>query len=308
MSGFLDSKQRIIDTIITDEGRRQLASGQMQIRFVTFTDGGSFYAPDVVSGSSDASSRVYLEAASLPQDQITFEADDSGLLMPFKNAQEVQVVAGNLLTGSTLITSSIASLAGPLLESSLNSFQKQQIIGTEDEFFGENNFELSEENIEFTITDDQPFKKGEQKTILIDQAESLFSDKRLANLKNFKFLPPVNKSTVLNAEGSPLGNFRSPRVQNFDLIKEQLQEGLKKIEKSDYCRKIRFIDTSRESNIFAQFFEVENSLMKKLDVIDFGPIENAGKYSVKQAYFVGKLLVDNNGMPTFINIFTLVFE
>lgn len=215
MSGFLDSKTRIIDTIITQEGKRQLASGKMQIKFATYTDGASFYQKSVASGSADASARLYLEAAVLPQDQITFEADDSGLLLPFKNAQEsIQVAGGNILSGAIFITSSIASFTDTLLESSLDSFQKQTIIGTKDPFFDEVNFVLGQDNIDFTITNNSPTPEDGSE-IYINDAESLFSDIRLSRLPNYQFLPPVNKASPGELTASrQLGNFKNPREQD----------------------------------------------------------------------------------------------
>ena len=43
MAGILNSKTRILDTILTLEGRRQLADGDFQVKYVSFTDGSSFY-------------------------------------------------------------------------------------------------------------------------------------------------------------------------------------------------------------------------------------------------------------------------
>jgi hypothetical protein len=255
MSGFLDSKTRIIDTIITQEGKRQLASGKMQIKFATYTDGASFYQKSVASGSTDASARLYLEAAVLPQDQITFEADDSGLLLPFKNAQEsIQVAGGNILSGAVFITSSIASFTDTLLESSLNSFQKQTIIGTRDPFFDEVNFVLGQDNIDFTITNNSPTPEDGSE-IYINDAESLFSDIRLSRLPNYQFLPPVNKATAGELTGNQLGNFKNPREQDEKRILQRIKDGLKAAEDNQLMTKINFIEGSRENNLFGQFFE-----------------------------------------------------
>ena len=38
MAGLLDPKSRILDSIITEEGRRQIINGGMKIRFATFSD------------------------------------------------------------------------------------------------------------------------------------------------------------------------------------------------------------------------------------------------------------------------------
>ncbi len=57
------------DALVTLEGRRQISTGDMKIEYVSFTDGGTYYAADIASGSSDASSRIFLEACNLPQVQ-----------------------------------------------------------------------------------------------------------------------------------------------------------------------------------------------------------------------------------------------
>jgi hypothetical protein len=113
--GLLDSKSRIIDAILTFEGRRQLAAGDMRIEHVSFSDAGTFYKPDSVSGSADATQRLYLEANSPPQDSITFEADDSGRLKPFNGSRGIQVRDGQILAYSfsavsgSVITGSVES-------------------------------------------------------------------------------------------------------------------------------------------------------------------------------------------------------
>ena len=46
--------------------------------------------------------------------------------------------------------------------------------------------------------------------------------------------------------------------------------------------------------------------MKKLDVVDYGSYLYNGKN--KQAFFIGKVLIDDNETQTFIKLFTIVFE
>ena len=84
MSGILDSKSRVMDVVITEEGRRQMHNGNLKIEFASFTDCHTFYEADAVSGSADASKRIFLEApTTLTQDQITFETDGSGNIVSF---------------------------------------------------------------------------------------------------------------------------------------------------------------------------------------------------------------------------------
>jgi len=97
MSGILDSKSRIIDAILTVEGRRQMAEGTFEVSHVSFTDLGVAYIPDAIKGHEDPTTKIYFEACNLPQDQITFEANDDGKLVPFRS-QDIKVInqGGNI--------------------------------------------------------------------------------------------------------------------------------------------------------------------------------------------------------------------
>ena len=63
MSGILNKKQRFVDTVITDEGRRQLASGEFKIEFATFSDSEAFYRADLASGTFDMQQLLMLEGS-----------------------------------------------------------------------------------------------------------------------------------------------------------------------------------------------------------------------------------------------------
>lgn len=100
MSGILNSKSRIIDAILTSEGRRQMAEGTFEVSYVTFTDSGVAYVPDSVNGHDDPTGKIYFEACNLPQDQITFEANDEGNLMPFRDQNISVDVTNNSMPSS----------------------------------------------------------------------------------------------------------------------------------------------------------------------------------------------------------------
>lgn len=84
MAGILDKKSRVLDAVLTPEGRRQLADGTLSISYATFTDGEVFYSVDAVYGHEDPADRLYMEACGLPQDQVIFEANDEGKLSPLR--------------------------------------------------------------------------------------------------------------------------------------------------------------------------------------------------------------------------------
>jgi hypothetical protein len=70
--------------MITSEGRRQLCNGTFKVEYVTFSDGDVSYITDATDGHEDPTNKIYFETLSLPQDQITFEANDEGKLNPMR--------------------------------------------------------------------------------------------------------------------------------------------------------------------------------------------------------------------------------
>lgn len=316
MSGILDSKVRILDTFFTPEGRAQLAKGALRAVYYTFTDSGAIYKTDtLISGNFpetlDDTYRFTLEATGLPQDQIAFESDDSGKLMgfPVVNGEKYTVIAGQVYSGSnsskTLITGSqFASLSSDLLSSSLDAFSKQMILRSPDPIDSiERKFLIGPKNAEFNITKEFPFKSTDIKEITVDHAESFFQDRKINHINNFKFLPPINKKRPGQTIPETLGDYVNINQAAVETI-ESLKEELKKYESVS----INFIETSKENNLFCQFFETSEGAMRKLDVIDFGYFNTNSKEMSQHVFFVGKIFIDDNNTPTFINMFTLIFE
>ncbi len=301
--GILNNKERILDTIITLEGRKQIVGGNLQIKFAAFSDRYTFYRGDILSGSDDASKRLFFEAASLPSDQITFEADDSGRLIQNNPAGSVKVKLGKLTKDSSYVTDSsiYASTANGLLSSSVDHFNNLRLIGSNDFFRDDKNFVISDNEIDFSFTDEYPISEQEIQSISIDKVDSFFQDKRLSHIPNFKFLPPKNKQNISGVGGKNLGQYM--RLGQKDLLSlDELKKDLKRKE----FHNIEFSETSRLNNIFAQFFEITPNEIKKLDVIDFGsfPSEDGDEH----IFFVGKIYIDSLNRSTFINLFTLVFS
>lgn len=328
MAGILDSKSRVLDNIITFEGRRQLSNGRFVVEYVTFTDSSTFYEADNVSGSVDASKRIYFESSNLPQDKITFQADDTGLLKPggpFTKSGNYSLYRGQLFTGSNLglssVTSSMfASQIDGILSSSLDNYQRLQTLGTIDSVYDDSQFVVSPTNVSFSITNELPINDPTLMSVNINTQESLFSDPRLAKLANFKFLPPivkvnnnsVDKSDLTQTLDYRLGNYLplgKPSVSDVQLNKD-LDTSLKTYEKFGYVKTITFDQTTRNNSILCQIFETNGSQLKKLDVVDFGTYTDLVNDKVvnKRVFFAGKLVVDDNGTHNFIHIFTMVFE
>lgn len=323
MAGFLDAKQRFLDTILTTEGRRQLATGKLRAEFFSFSDAGIFYDEDtIVSGGLPAVSRPQLEACNLPQDTISFEADDNGKLISKQLGDALFGITSSVLSlapGQILLEVSgvqealtgerFLSTMDDLLASSVEHYQRCQILGSP-ELIDEDRkrFVVSPSNPEpFTITDNKPIKQTSLQEAWINQVEGFFQDKRLSHIPNFQFLPPVNKARLGETERAPLATYQ--RIEQAPILTiDELEEELQPRIESGYGRTVYFSETSKLNRFFAQFFEVgEDGLAKKLDIIDFGSFPSNHGVS-KRIFFVGKVFTDDYGVDTFVNLFTLIFE
>jgi hypothetical protein len=344
MAGILDQKTRIFDTIVTLEGRRQIATGKLRAEYFSFTDAGAFYNQDTLSGSDDAGRRITFEASSLPQDQIAFEADDSGRLVPFRGST-VPVSNGKIVTFITGVSGSVrnevaevdgdqfSSEANRLLDASLTNFNKLYIIGSPDLFDeNRNEFLVSKEKIKFDITNGRPISNNHIQTLNINHIESFFQDKRLSHVPNFQYLPPVNKARPGTRQHRPLGYYaRLGQQPYFEFA--NLGYELNQLKQTGYEEVIEFTETSKTNNLMCQLFELSDGEVVKLDVIDFG-IFHVGsepfsaqqvteeelyeakregreldlERQTKHVFFAGKIFKDSRGTHTFVNMFTLVFE
>jgi hypothetical protein len=320
MSGILDNKSRILDTIITKEGKRQIFDGKLKIEYATFSDSGINY-----DDSSDTTKRIYFEATSLPHDRVTLEADDSGRVTSFpsfdgiikdgkilKYTFERDFVTGSSNNVEILSGTNFSSTSEKLLLSSTNAFRDLQTIGTKDYIFEDSGFEISDDSIRFYISNEKPLSSDNQ-DVSVNTLDDLSHDIRLSNLDNFKYLPPINKvddksiqRTYNNTKKFLLGSYVPWNYTDENkLTGLQLEEELATLEKIGYSKTLHFDPTSKDNNLLCQFFEKSNNELTKLDIIEFGVYQSEG--FLKHAFFVGKIVVDDFGVEKFVHIFTLVF-
>jgi hypothetical protein len=351
--GILSPKTRIMDTIITDEGRRQLGTGRFKPAFYSFSDAGAVYSPldTYVTGTVPDSSIATLlsfESFPLPQDQVTYEADDSGGLRAFSNNNYfsssvgvVRVIGGQLVKGwengtPQVLSSSatFASVASTVLGDVTNNFRKLMILKSPDLLYtNRDEFLISSNSIAFHITDNSDLRGGVTVGNL-ESTENLYFDRRMSHIDNFSFLPPVNKNgeAVGNYAGAINGN---RQILTFEDLKNEFNNVV--VSSGSTLRSvplprttISFKETTITNRIVGQMFEMANDKVTKLDVIDFGvftvrknsPLLPLFSDAVPvplnpdlvtattrvHVYFVGKVLTDSTGNDKFIQMFTLVWQ
>jgi len=317
--GLLDPKSRVLDVVLTEQGREALARSALKIAYYSLTDSTMFYETDV-SGSSDVTQRVYAEVASnLPQNVISLLANDAGQITRVRSTAipDVQVFGGQVLSGSyqneTVLTgAAFASMAGQILSSSLDNLKNNFVLGTVDEFFEDEEFKLGPARVEFALTshDDQHSVGStavmNMGTVNVTTLESFFQDPLLSHIPNFQFMPPVNKQRSSDQNQVPLGEYKSISAgarMSYEDVKQELSDA----RRIGNLRTFKFDPAPRTNNVHLQFFEQTNTGMTKLDTIDFGTYRGEGGAPVR-VVFVGKVYWDDYDTETFVRLFTVTLE
>lgn len=325
MAGILDSKTRIMDFILTDEGRRQIRDGDLRISFASFSDLGTFYSEDSGGVALDAGGRIYFEASSRHQDRIVVESQ-MGVITSFATSGDAgsYELGGEQISVSpespahayettTLTGSQVIEQSDDILTSITQNFTDNQLISKEDVFTYKQGFTLSDENIVFRPTSSRPIDMtsyvgtdGSYRPPTAASLDAIEFDQKFSHFPNFKFLPPINSKSSGKLAGKPTGvyaNLNQPEILTY----ESLEETLKGLEKHE----IRFDPTSRDNNIMIQPFEFnsDTGTVRKLTIVDFGIFPNKrGTSSGVHVFFIGKMLRSKDGSLKFANLFTLELD
>lgn len=235
MAGILDSKERVMDFYITQEGKRQAGFGELRVKFASFTDLHTFYErsgsleqPDL---ADDASNRIFFEAFSRYQDVIVPELEAGFSLRPFRTT-DFQVAGGLIASGTfkvgfidtpdvmlasssngqeSFISGLDLTVTPRLLDGLTQNFTDLQTIATIDEYSTNNNFIVQPSSYtDFKIDDDTDYLRTSQSSggvVSLEDVPSLFNDFRFERFANFLYLPPENMPMPGEAKGSKLANY-----------------------------------------------------------------------------------------------------
>ena len=323
MAGILDSKTRVMDFILTDEGRRQVRDGDLRISYASFTDLGTFYEEESDGVASNASSRIYFEASSRYQDRVVVESNRGSIssfeisassgsydLMGYQVSFMSESAGTGLkigLSGSEPIQQSDTILSGIT-----QNFTDNQLIGKEDVFSYRQGFNISTDQIVFNTSNESPIdtwnyitQDDKFRPPTLASFDATVFDRRFAHFPNYKFLPPINKVGSGRLSGKALGEYarlNQPEILSYDKLKQEL--------KGKQSYEIKLDPTSRDNNILIQPFEFStNGSIKKLSIIDYGVFPNdMGTSAGVHVFFLGKLIKSNDGSTKYFNIFTMELD
>jgi hypothetical protein len=226
-------------------------------------------------------------------------------------------IGGNLLV-EEVENSSFASQIKDVLTSSIDNFIELQTISSVNRLFEDDKFSLSTNEITFDLSkaSTKTLKAFKDSPPSLNSIDSLFNDDKLSHLENFMYLPPIiktsdsklpDKTNLNNLKPYLLGDYPSWGDNEKTLSYSKLAQQLEEYE--DVKNPVYFEKTSNSNKVIGQFFEVTDTSVNKLDVVDFGYVKNdAGEITSNKAFFVGKTFLDNRGTTCFVNMFTLIFS
>lgn len=347
MAGILDKKTRFIDLVVTQEGKRQIAAGKLRAEYASFTDMHAFYETSGSYAEAcnrlyfQVMERPENSLVIEKDDSgklITFDHSPTGSIVGDAIFEKENVKTEDLHKLKIATGSQFASLSTAIEKSFIRHFDRNFFLSSVD-VVGDDKFELSENNLRYEITPIFPFASGAKKEIInVNQAEPFLLDSKITHLPNFDFLPPVNE------DGTPYGVYTDIRNTTKttwqDIVEDLGYNAFSKIEinkgsdvdvqkntTGDYrpnnirrnrnniakkeFKTITFDKTSKNNNLLIQMFEKNKNLFKKLDIVNAGvfidDIDPNERFE-KQVYYVGKIFLDDFNTPTFVNLFTLIFD
>lgn len=313
--GLLDPKSRILDVVLTDQGRRALAKNDLKISYYSLSDGATFYEADVASGSSDVTSRVYAECATdLPQDVISLLVNDARQINSVRSTAmsgSTSVYGGHVITGGAsasrvLSGDEFADHAERVMSSSLENLRNNFVLGSVDDFFQDDEFIVAPTSAQFTVGTDSNGNFPSTQTVAVNALEGFFQDPLLSHIPNFMYLPPVNKPSDDLQAATLLGNYSSlggDVTVDYSDVKGSVDDA----RKQGRVKTFRFDPAPRDCNVHVQIFEQTTTGLSKLDVVDFGTYRGDAGNPVR-VLFAGKVYTDDFGVETFARLFTIVLE
>lgn len=316
MSGILDKKSRVIDFVITENGRSQMQSGDIRYRFATISDKSIVYTKDhELSKTKKAditdSEKHFLplEASASLNDEINKEFD---LRNYFLNGNNDILNVENFQNSTdfdTSVNQFIAELSTGNYLKSLSYLTTSSVINKETnlKFFdsGYLNNDLDfESNI--NLYDTISAVNVQKRNIPV-----IALDKRFSHKNNFLYLPPVdlngedlyqkenfkniNDLEEENTSGFLFSSYNklkdNDEVQTRDL---EIIKVLRNLEKNnDILKRVYKLEDNTDINTFLfEMFEVKSikNKIEKLNFIKIGSFYDRKSLTTKRVYLVGKII------------------
>lgn len=318
MPGILNKKSRIIDFVITDNGRSQIEDGDIRYKFATFSDRSIIYTKDheaSAASKADISKSEFdyfpIEANSKGNNTLNPEFD-LGKFFTFTNSnildsQEVKNSVNFNAAADLFLTSD--SLAGKLKSLSLLS-TKNKLNGNTEIKFKDSGLKKNEIDFQNKVN---KYKTLSSYSTNKENLPVIALDKRFSHKTNYKLLIPkdisgkelyekenfqnIDKLEDFNTTGFLYTSYSIKNESGNDEImsrEKEISEILSSIESdNDIHKSVYELENSSPENTF--IFELhESSLerndLEKLSFIKIGNFYDKSSSSTKKVYLIGKII------------------
>ena len=301
MAGILNSKQRIMDVIITENGRRQIVDNSFDIKYASFSDHGVFYSNDGTGVADQADLRIMFEANTSNTDTIIPEINDT-------NGISIDTSAGSRITNGRFYTSGSVSLntstlktgsidvfssSAEIIKTSIDNFDRLQIIGTDSGLNSEKHFKLTRSEINFN--------EAQSINSVLENCYPVYADPDLSNQLNFRYMPPTCMKDNISQPLASYPKFQSKTpYASIDTLKAELY--------SNGQSESFEIKSTYSTDLICQLFEIGPKGISKLVIVDYGSYHDSFGNFKGQLYHLGKLYKDANNIPKFIKLLCVLFE
>lgn len=308
MAGILNPKERVLDFVLTEEGKKQLPFGKLEFEYATYTDLHTFYeGTDGIA--NEASGRVMLAAYSRQQDRITPTTFEDGRLQPFgvgdlsfiSDGPFTIITSGSITSVGTSTAASDPVYFDALVQGSIDNFADNRVLGESDEFSTNESFETVPSDVGFRVA--RPFSKS-RFSADITAYEAFFTDRRFSDKLNYQYLAPRA------ADGRNAFNFTLPDPRTTageDPSKVDREGPIESLTRSPQAREVSINGPTLGPDMIAQVFEkADNGAIAKLSTVSIGRTTNGAGETV-ELFQAGKVIVDEVGLDRFVAIFTFGF-
>lgn len=322
MSGILNKKSRIIDFIITDNGRSQIEDGDIRYKFATFSDRSILYTKDY-----DLSSTNKADITDAEINYIPIEANSKGnntLNPEFDLGKFFTYTNGNILDNKEVKNSiNFNAAADKFLtsESLSGKLKKLSLITTKNKINESKNIAFKNNGLYKKDIDFQnkvnKYKTVSSYSINKENLPVIALDKRFSHKTNYKILIPkdisgqdlydkinfqnIDKLDDFNTTGYLYTSYALTNVQEDESIlsrEKEICNILESIEKDNNIHRIVYDleDNSDENTFIFELHEsrIQSNDLEKLSFIKIGNFYDRKSSLTKKVYLIGKIVNSRN--------------
>ena len=331
MSGILDKKSRIIDFVITNNGRSQIEDGDIRYRYATVSDKSILYIKDFekskISKSDISDSEFFyipIEANTKLNDEINPEFDLSKAFSYSIN----NILDSRETLNSVNFDSSVDNiLATQTLNSNLKNLKlitTKNSLNTDEPITFKNNGYLSDIDFKSNVN---KYKTIKQYTVHKENIPVLALDKRFSHKKNFKIMIPKD---ITGTDLYDIDQFKNiDQLDDFNTTGYLFSSYLKKsslLSDSVLSREKEIVitikDLESDVSIYKKVYELENTSednsfiveihepsfsknnIEKLSIVKIGSFYDKDSFVTKKVYLVGKVINTRNNTEDLDTLFS----